>query len=52
MEWLILLWPIFGIFCACASAPDTAFSNVGNFLTALFCGAIAGPFGLIWFFML
>lgn len=50
MENLILLWPIIGIVCAFASTPKWMFehSPSGVFL-AIFCGAVVGPFGLLWF---
>lgn len=52
MEYLIALWPIVGIFCAFASTPRWLFRGdpFAVFL-AVFCGAIAGPIGIFWFFL-
>lgn len=51
MEIIVILWPIIGIFCAFASTPSWMFKSdpFGIFL-AIFCGAFAGPIGIVWFF--
>lgn len=51
MEVLWILWPITGWICAFASTPKWMFRDdpFGIFL-ALFCGGVAGPIGVFWFF--
>jgi hypothetical protein len=51
MQALILLWPIIGIFCGFASTPKWMLdTDPFGYVLIFVCGAVAGPFGIIWFF--
>lgn len=52
-EWLPLLWllwPVVGWCCAIASTPSWMVEQSPGTYTVLclFCGAVVGPFGVLW----
>jgi hypothetical protein len=52
MEFLLILWPITGWLCAFLSTSGWMFrEDPAGILLAIVCGALVGPFGVLWFFM-
>ena len=52
MEMFVILWPIIGWLCVFLSTPRWMFLEEPlGILFAIICGAIVGPFGVVWFFM-
>lgn len=57
-NWLLWLWPISGWFFAFASLPKWVWTDqrwgmdAFGFFVCIVCGAVVGPIGVFWFWLL